>query len=111
MQTSGPLGVKEQAFFSVKTQLKLDVLPVGTGGMARKEFYAGLLADRLVRAVMGQAGEQLEQPQAAISFREARRLVISRLKDGGRTLGTGGPNQTLWLRALCREVVLHPLPK
>jgi hypothetical protein len=46
-----------------------------------------------------------------ISFREARRLVISRLKEWGRTLCAGGPNQTTWLRALCREVALHPLPK
>jgi hypothetical protein len=47
----------------VKTQLKLDMLPVGPPAMARQEFYAGLLADCLVRAVMRQAGEQLEQPK------------------------------------------------
>jgi hypothetical protein len=101
----------ELNFRYVKTQLKLDVLHVGTAAMARKEFYAGLLAYSLVRAVMWEAGERLEQAAAVISFSEARRLVISRLKDWGRALCTGGLGLAIWLRALCQEVALHPLPK
>jgi len=101
----------ELNFRYVKTQLKLDVLHVGTAAMARKEFYAGLLAYSLVRAVMWKAGERLEQLQAVISFSEARRLVLSRLKAWGRALCTGCPNLATWLRALCQEVALHPLPK
>jgi hypothetical protein len=101
----------ELNFRYVKTQLKLDVLHVNTAAMARKEFYAGLLAYSLVRAVMWEAGERLEQPQAVISFSEARRLVISRLKAWGRALCTGCPHLTVWLHALCHEVALHPLPK
>ena len=101
----------ELNFRYVKTQLKLDVLHVRTATMARKEFYAGLLAYSLVRAVMWQAGERLEQPLAVISFSEARRLVLSRLKDWGRALCTGRPALPVWLRALCAEVARHTLPR
>ena len=45
----------ELHFRSVKTQLKMAELDVGTAAMARKEFYAGLLAYSLVRAVMWRA--------------------------------------------------------
>ena len=101
----------ELNFRYVKTQLKLDVLHVRTATMARKEFYAGLLAYSLVRAVMWQAGERLEQPLAVISFSEARRLVLSRLKDWGRALCAGRPALPVWLRALCAEVARHTLPR
>ncbi len=100
----------ELNFRYVKTQLKMDVLHVGSAAMARKEFYAGLLAYSLVRATMWQAGERLEQPLAAISFSEARRLVLSRLKDWGRALCTRRLALSVWLRALCEEVALHTLP-
>lgn len=100
----------ELNFRYVKTQLKMDVLRVGTPAMARKEFYAGLLAYSLVRAVMWDAGERLEQMQAVISFSEARRIVILRLKDWGRALCAGWTSPAIWLRALRHEVALHNLP-
>lgn len=100
----------ELNFRYVKTQLKMEVLHVGTPAMARKEFYAGLLAYSLVRAVMWDAGERLEQKQAVISFSEARRIVIARLKDWGRALCTGRPTPATWLQALGRELALHTLP-
>lgn len=100
----------ELDFRYVKTQLKMEVLHVATSAMARKEFYAGLLAYSLVRAVMWQAGERLEQRQEVISFSEARRIVLSRLKDWGRALATTCSSPATWLRALCDEVGLHTLP-
>lgn len=107
----GQRWLAELNFRYVKTQLKLDVLHVRSAAMARKEFYAGLLAYSLVRAVMWQAGERLEPPLAVISFSEARRLVISRLKDWGRALCTGRLALPAWLRALCAEVARHTLPR
>lgn len=101
----------ELNFRYVKTQLKMEVLHVGSPAMARKEFYAGLLAYNLVRTVMWEAGERLEQEQAVISFSEARRIVIARLKDWGRALCTGALPPAAWLRVLRDEVALHTLPK
>lgn len=100
----------ELNFRYVKTQLKMEVLHVATPAMARKEYYAGLLAYSLVRAVMWDAGERLEQKQAAISFSEARRIVIARLKDWSRVRCTGRHTPATWLQALCRELALHTLP-
>jgi hypothetical protein len=101
----------ELNFRYVKTQLKMDVLHVGTAAMARKEFYAGLLAYSLVRAVMWHAGERLEHKQAVISFSEARRIVIARLMDWGRARCTGCYTPATWLQALRDEVALHTLPR
>lgn len=100
----------ELNFRYVKTQLKMEVLHVGSPAMACKEFYAGLLAYNLVRAAMWEAGERLEQKQTAISFSEARRIVIARLKDWGRAFGTHSHCAATWLRALQNEVALHTLP-
>lgn len=101
----------ELNFRYLKTQMKMEVLHVDSPAMARKEFYAGLLAFSLVRAVMWQAGERLEHPHAVISFSEARRIVISSLKDWGRALCRAGHSPASWLQALCDEVALHTLPR
>jgi len=52
----GQRGQAELHFRSVKTQMKLAELDGCTPEMARKEFYAGLLAYSLVRAVMWGGG-------------------------------------------------------
>ena len=101
----------ELNFRYVKTQLKMEVLHVATPEMARKEFYAGLLAYSLVRAVMWEAGERLEHKHAVISFSEARRIVIARLKDWGRALYHRPHTAATWLQALCDEIALPILPK
>lgn len=101
----------ELHFRSVKTQLKMTELDVCSPQMARKEFYAGLLAYSLVRAVMWAAGERLEQKIQAISFSEARRVVLSRLAEWGRRYRSGAGNARRWVRLLVAEVTRQTLPR
>ena len=79
----------ELHFRSVKTQMKMAELRVCSPEMARKEFYAGLLAYSLVRAVMWEAGERLETGLQKISFSNARRVLLDGLQDWGRRVGEG----------------------
>ena len=69
----------ELHFRSVKTQMKMAELDVSTPPMARKEFYAGLLAYNLVQAVMWKAGTRLQAGIKAISFSQARRVLVEQL--------------------------------
>ena len=101
----------ELHFRSVKTQLQMTELDVWSSQMARKEFYAGLLAYSLVRAVMWAAGERLEQGIQAISFSAARRVVLSRLAEWGRRDRSGAGNTPRWVRLLLAEVTRQTLPK
>ena len=97
----------ELHFRSVKTQMKLAELDVCTPEMARKEFYAGLLAYSLVRAVMWGAGQRLEEGIKTIAFSQARRVLLERFKLWGR--GVSGLDD--WSRQLLEEVALQTLPK
>lgn len=97
----------ELHFRSVKTQMKMAELDVCSAEMARKEFYAGLLAYSLVRALMWGAGERLEGGLKTISFSQARRVLLERLQDWGRSL-RGGEG---WIQSLLAEVAQHTLPK
>jgi hypothetical protein len=99
----------ELHFRTVKTQMKMAELDVCTTQMARKEFYAGLLAYNLVRAVMWSAGERLEAGIKALSFSQARRELLTRLQDWGRCLA--GDDAESWARELVEEVSGHRLPK
>jgi len=97
----------EVHFRSVKTQMQMAEMKVCTPEMARKELYAGLLAYSLVRAVMFQAGERLETGVATLSFSQARRVVLERLKQwAGQAIPRAG-----WSGALVEEVAQHTLPK
>ncbi|MGH7970972.1 MAG: IS4 family transposase [Limisphaerales bacterium] len=96
----------ELHFRSVKTQMKLAELDVCSPEMARKEFYAGLLAYSLVRAVMWGAGERLEAGIQTISFSQARRVLLECFQAWGRgAIGLGA-----WGGQLLREVAKHTLP-
>jgi hypothetical protein len=97
----------ELHFRSVKTQMRLAELDVCSPQMARKEFYAGLLAYSLVRAVMWAAGERLEGSIKALSFSQARRVLLERFKLWGR----GFIALHDWSRQLLEEVAQHTLPK
>ena len=97
----------ELHFRSVKTQMKMAELDVCSAEMARKEFYAGLLAYSLVRALMWGAGERLEGGIKTISFSQARRVLLERLEDWGRSV-RGGES---WVQSLLAEVAQHTLPK
>ena len=97
----------ELHFRSVKTQMKLAEVDVCSPEMARKEFYSGLLAFSLVRAVMWGAGEHLEGGNQVLSFSQARRVLLERFKAWGR--GVIAPNE--WSRQLLEEVARQTLPK
>ena len=97
----------ELHFRSVKTQMKLGELDVCTPEMARKEFYAGLLAYSLVRAVMWGAGERLGGGLKALSFSQARRVLLERFKTWGR----GVIALDDWTSQLLQEVAQQTLPK
>ena len=97
----------ELHFRSVKTQMKLAELDVCTPEMARKEFYAGLLAYSLVRAVMWGAGQRLAGGIQALAFSQARRVLLERFKLWGR----GVIARQDWSRQLLEEVVQQTLPK
>ncbi len=86
-------------------------LDVCTPEMARKEFYAGLLAYSLVRAVMWGAGARLEGGVKTISFSQARRTLLERLKDWGRGLGSSVRGMERWTKELLEEVTQQTLPK
>lgn len=101
----------ELHFRSVKTQLKMTELDVCSPQMARKEFYAGLLAYSLVRSVMWAAGERLEQKIQKISFNDARRVVLSRLAEWGSRHCSGAGTAERWGRLLVAEVTRRTLPK
>jgi len=101
----------ELHFRSVKTQLQMTELHVGSPQMARKEFYAGLLAYSLVRAVMWAAGERLAPGIKAISFSQARREVLARLAEWGRRYRSGAGTAQRWVRLLVAEVTRQTLPK
>lgn len=97
----------ELHFRSVKTQMKMAELDVCSPEMARKEFYAGLLAYSLIRGVMWKAGERLEGGLKVISFSQARRVLLERFKAWGRDVIALDD----WSRQLLDEVAQQTLPK
>jgi hypothetical protein len=101
----------EVHFRSVKTHMHLGELQVESPEMARKEFYAALLAYSLVRAVMWGAGENLENGVQTLSFSNARRAVLEWLKDWGRSAKRSRSAQPKWIKTLLSEVQLQRLPK
>jgi hypothetical protein len=79
-------GLRWQAelnFRHLKTSLEMEQLFVNTPAMARKEFYAGLIAYSLVRVVMA-ASARSEPGQPGLSFSQVRRILVSWLIDWGR---------------------------
>jgi hypothetical protein len=101
----------EGHFRSVKTQLKLSKLKVESPEMARKEFYAAVLAYSLVRAVMWGAGENLENGAQTLSFSNARRAVLDWLEDWGKSAKPPSAEQTQWINTLLETVQGKRLPK
>ena len=101
----------ELNFRSLKTQMQLAELNVRSPEMARKEFYAGLLAYNLVRAVMWQAGEKLAGGIGVLSYTQARRVLVEYLRDWGRGLVAQDRNLDSWSRRLVEEITQQTLPK
>ena len=101
----------ELNFRWLKVQLCLGQLQVATSAMALKEVYAGWLAFNLVRAVQWSAGARLDPPASALSFNDARRVIIQRLMEWGRGQTVRARNTKRWVRELLSEVRLCELPK
>ena len=99
----------ELNFRYLKTQMGMEQLKVRSPEMARKEFYAGMLAYSLVRAVMWGAGKAVEKKKDKISFSQARRTVVEWLKDWGRQRLSGTTQSEI--QKLLREVAGDLLPK
>lgn len=91
--------------------MRLAQLDVCSPEMARKEFYAALLAYNLVRAVMWAAGERLETGVQSLSFNNARRVLLDWLQDWGRAVGQGAGSTERWVQSLLDEVLQQKLPK
>jgi len=70
-----------------------------------------VLAYNLVRAVMWKAGARLEAGIKAISFSQARRVLLEQLNQWGRGLGTGAKTLEVWIGLLLEEIAQHTLPK
>lgn len=102
----------ELHFRSVKTQMTMAELKVSTPAMARKEFYAGILAYSLVRAVMWAAGERLETRVQTLSFSRARRALLEALRNWvhAQIPNTRGDGKR-WAEALLEEMGKCTLPK
>ena len=98
----------ELHFRSVKTQMEMAELDVCSPEMARKEFYAGLLAYNLVRAVMWGAGERLESNLHTLSFSQARRVLLEYLEAWGKGVA-GLDNKSVG--QLLEEAAKETLPK
>jgi len=101
----------EVHFRSVKTHMHLAEVHVESPEMARKEFYAAVLAYTLVRAVMWGAGENLETGSQTLSFSNARRALLDWLKDWGKSQNRSPSEQRKWIKALLEEVRTQTLPK
>jgi hypothetical protein len=101
----------EVHFRSVKTHMHLAELNVASPEMARKEFYAALLAYTLVRAVMWGTGENLETGVQTLSFSNARRAVLDWLEGWGRSQQRSHRHQVQWIQTLLEEVSQQRLPK
>lgn len=75
----------EVDFRYLKTALDMPVLLVQSASMARKEFYAALIAYNLVRVVMATAEQpQGEHPASRLSFSQVRRVLVRWLAEWGK---------------------------
>jgi hypothetical protein len=75
----------EVDFRYLKTALDMQVLAVHSASMARKEFYAGLIAYNLVRVVMATAEQPKGgHPASGLSFSQVRRVLVHWLADWGK---------------------------
>ena len=71
----------ELNFRTVKTTLQMDQSEAKSAAMARKEFYAGLMAYNLVRGLMGLAAQQADCEPGQLSFSKAQVLLAQWLAE------------------------------
>jgi putative transposase len=100
----------ELDFRTVKATMALDQLEVQSADLARKEFYAGLLAYNLVRGLMALAGRTAGCAPSHLSFAAARTALVSVLSVFW--LGwVPAARRTEQLEWLCGEVGRARLPQ
>jgi len=77
-------------FRYIKTQMDLDFLEAHSTEIARKEWWAGLIAYNLIRFAMAAAGARAEVPLSRLSFCRTRDLLLRWLtrQPAQRALGT-----------------------
>lgn len=102
----------EVDFRYVKTVLDLQQLDVKSPEMARKEFYAALIAYDLVRIVMAGAGEAPpNQPGLHLSFSQVRRVLVSWLTDWAKDWRSRKGNLARKVEQLLAKAAKQALPR
>ena len=98
-------------FRYVKTALDMQQLVVQSPEMARKEFYAGLIAYDLVRIVMASA-EPLNsnQPASRLSFSQVRRVLVGWLADWAKDWRSRHGSLTQKIKCLVAQAARQRLP-
>jgi Transposase DDE domain len=75
----------ELNFRYLKNALGLEIFVVQTPEMARKEFYAALIAYNLVRVIMAAAQQpNATEPACPLSFSQVSRVLVNGLLDWGK---------------------------
>ncbi len=101
----------ELDFRYVKTALDMQMFAVQSAAMARKEFYAGLIAYDLVRLVMATAEQPKgEHPAPGLSFSQVRRVLVHWLLDWGKDWRSRHGSLAQKLHSLIDEVAGQQLP-
>jgi Transposase DDE domain len=102
----------EVNFRYVKTALDMQRLLVQSPEMARKEFYAGLIAYNLVRVVMAMAQPpKINQPASPLSFSQVRRVLVHWLADWAKDWRSRRGSLAQKIEQLMAEAAGQALPK
>lgn len=101
----------ELNFRYLKNVLGLETLVVQSPEMARKEFYAALIAYNLVRVVMAAAQQpNATEPACSLSFSQVRRVLIGWLLGWGKDWRSRRGSLLNKLERLIAEVARQKLP-
>jgi hypothetical protein len=101
----------ELNFRYLKNALGLETLVVQSPQMARKEFYAALIAYNLVRVVMAAAQQpNATEPVCSLSFSQARRVLVGWLFDWGHDWRSRRGSLADKLERLIAEAARQKLP-
>lgn len=99
-------------FRYVKTALDMEQLLVQSPEMARKEFYAGLIAYDLVRIVMASAQPpNSEGPASRLSFSQVRRVLAGWLADWAKDWRSRRGSLAQKIECLHAQAARQRLPK
>lgn len=101
----------ELNFRYLKNALGLETLVVQSPEMARKEFYAALIAYNLVRVVMAAAQPpNATEPAGSLSFSQVRRLLVGWLLGWGKDWRSRRGSLADKLERLIADVARQQLP-